>query len=119
MADQAQREAMRHIDAAKRMYKTLQPTPFPSNELAVIPWVSNYEEYIRRVYGEGDAFKVAHIITHVPPSLQFCKGHGPMGRYKKIHSGINGPKFRKKTHFNKGAHAEAWGGLSCILQKGP
>ena len=48
MANQAQREAMRHIDAAKRMYKTLQPTPFPSNELAVIPWISNYEEYIRK-----------------------------------------------------------------------
>ena len=64
MANQAQREAMRHIDAAKRVYKTLQPTPFPSNELAVIPWVSNYEEYIRRVYGEDDAFKV-NILSHM------------------------------------------------------
>ena len=35
MANQAQREAMRHIDAAKRVYKTLQPTPFPSNELTL------------------------------------------------------------------------------------
>ena len=69
MADQAQREAMRHIDAAKRVYKTLQPTPFPSNELEVIPWVSNYEEYIQRVYGEDDVFKVEHLITHVPPKV--------------------------------------------------
>ena len=58
-----------HIDAAMRVYKTLQPTPFPINELAVIPWVSKYQEYIHRVNTEDNAFKVAQqtniCVLHV------------------------------------------------------
>ena len=103
MANQVQREAMRHIDAAKRVYKTFQPTPFPSNELAVIPWVSNYEEYIRRVYGEDDVFKVEHLNTHVPPTVyNFVRGMDQWADIKRYILELTGPSSERKHNLIKG-----------------
>ena len=68
-----------HVDAAMRVYKTLQATPFPINELAVIPWVSKYQEYIYRVNSEDNAFKVAQqtntCVLHVFVSGQYTDQH--------------------------------------------
>ena len=108
MADQAQREAMRHVDAAKRVYKSLQPPAFPTNELEVIPWVSNYEEYIRRVYGEGDAFKVEHIITHVPPTVfNFVRGMDQWADIKRYILELTGPSSERKHTLIKGLMQKA------------
>ena len=61
---------MARLDAAKRVYKSMHPGDFPKDELEVIPWVNQYEEYITHLHGEGHEHKVQHIKAHVPSRVQ-------------------------------------------------